>query len=282
MSICIITDTLCDVPKYYIEKHNIKVMPLKVHFGEESFLDGIDITNKEFFDRLVRSDELPTTSQVTPMEFTKVFTEELEKGNTIIAIMGSSELSGTHDSAFVTMQEMKNDRVYVIDSKSITLGAGLLVIKAARLVEEGKAAREIVEIIENTKKTMKHFLVIGNLKYLYKGGRISLSESVIGSILNIKPIVILNDGKLEMIEKTRGIKKAISATINMIEENGYTLNNKTIGINHTVAKEYADYLEEVVKKSYTVKEIIRGEVGSVIGTHGGPGCIGFYFDINEE
>lgn len=126
---------------------------------------------------------------------------------------------------------------------------------------------------------MKQFFIIGDLKYIYKGGRISFSTSVIGSILNIKPILTVKDGKLEMIEKSRGIKKAISILLNMIKDNGWTLNGKIIGINHTLCPEYADYIEEIIKDEYHINEIIRGQVGSVVGTHAGPGCVAFYFEL---
>lgn len=279
MSIRIIADTMCDVPIEFVKKYNIRVMPLKVHFGEESFLDGIDITAEEFFDRLAKADELPKTSQVTPSEFIKVFNEELGKGNTIITILGSSYLSGTYNSAILAKQQLGRENIHIIDSRAITLGAGMLVIKAARLAEEGKSPSEILKSIEMSKKRMKHFFVIGNLKYLYKGGRISLSASVIGSILNIKPILTVKNGKLEMIEKTRGIKKAISMMMDMIKENNWNLNDKIIGINHTLCSEHADYIEEIISNEYHVKEVIRGEVGSVVGTHAGPGCVALYFEI---
>lgn len=279
MSICIMTDTMCDVPIEFVSKYNIRVMPLTVHFGEESFLDGVDITTEEFFERLVKTDELPKTSQVTPLQFNKAFNEELERGNTVIAVLGSSQLSGTYSSAILSKQNLGSEKIYIIDSEAVTLGAGMLVIKAARLAEEGKSAEEIVEIIEDSKKKMKQFFIIGNLKYIYKGGRISFSESVIGSILNIKPILTVKDGKLEMIEKTRGVKKAASIVLEMIKDKGWSLNDKIIGINHTLCPEYADYIEELINNEYNVKEIIRGQVGSVIGTHAGPGCLAFYFEI---
>lgn len=279
MPICIMADTMCDVPAEFVKRYKIKVMPLKVHFGEESFLDGIDITVEEFFERLVKADELPKTSQVTPLEFIKAFNEELEKGNIVIAVLGSSHLSGTYNSAVLAKQQLGNENIHVIDSEAITLGAGMLVIKAARLAEEGKSAEEIVRIIEESKKRMKQFFIIGDLKYIYKGGRISFSASIIGSVLNIKPILMVKDGKLEMIEKSRGIKKAISILLNMIKDKGWTFNDKIIGINHTLCPEYADYIEKQIRDEYHVKEIIRGQVGSVVGTHAGPGCVAFYFEV---
>lgn len=278
MSISIIVDTLCDVPKVFLKKYNIIVMPLTVHFGEESFLDGVDITAEEFFSKLEKASELPKTSQVTPIEFIKTFSNEIEKGNKVLTILGSSKLSGTFNSAVLAKEEMKSSDIYIIDSEAISLGAGMLVIKAARLIEENKPIEEIFNLIQIAKKRMKHYIVLGSLKYIYKGGRISLSASVLGSVLNIKPILTVIDGRLDMLEKTRGMKKAVTTLLNIIENNKYDLNNKIIGINHSVYPEFADYLEEKIRSKYAVKEIIRGEVGSVIGTHAGPNCIAIYFE----
>lgn len=279
MAITILTDTMCDVPREFVEKYNIKVLPLLVNFGEESFRDGIDITADEFFKKLETSQELPTTSQINPPQFESIFKEEIGKNNTIIGILGSSKLSGTYNSAIIAKNSIADDNIHIIDSEAVTLGAGLLVIKAARLAQEGRKAEEIVEEIEEAKKRLKQFFIVGNLKYLYKGGRISLSASVIGSILNIKPIITTVDGKLEMLEKTRGVKKAISMMMDMIKDNGWSLDDKVIGINHTICPEYADYVEELINMEYKPREIIRGEVGSVVGTHAGPGCVALHFEL---
>lgn len=279
MAITILTDTLCDVPNEFVEKYNIRVLPLTVNFGEESYRDGIDITADEFFRKLEDSEELPKTSQINPPKFESVFKEELKRNNTVVAILGSSELSGTYNSAVIAKNNLESHNIYIIDSKAVTLGAGLLVIKAARLADEGKSVEDIVKAIEEAKNNMKQYFVIGSLKYLYKGGRISLSVSVLGSILNIKPLITVIDGKLEMMEKTRGVKKAIAIMMNTIKNNGWTLDNKVVGINHTVCHEYAEYVEETINKLYKPKEIIRGEVGSVIGTHAGPGCVALHFEL---
>ncbi len=278
MSISIVIDTLCDVPKAFIKKYGITVMPLTVHFGDESYLDGVDITPEEFFNKLSKANELPKTSQVTPAEFQKVFEKEIKKGKKVLTILGSSKLSGTHDSAVMAKEELSSGDIYIIDSESISLGAGMLVIKAARLIEEGKSIEEVFSVIQESKKKMKHLIILGELKYIYKGGRISLSSSVLGSVLNIKPMLTVIDGKLEMLERSRGMKKAIFALLDIIKNNGYDLNNKTIGINHSICPEYADFIEQMIKSEYDIKEIIRGEVGSVIGTHAGPNCVAVYFE----
>lgn len=279
MGIRIITDSICDVPKEYVEKYNIRVMPLTVHFGDETFKDGVDLTLEEFLTKLEKSEVLPTTSQIPPVEFLHVFKEEIMLGNKVIAIHGSSQLSGTYNSAVMAKEQLEDENIHVIDSAAITLGAGTLVIKAARLAEEGMEAEKIAEEIEASKARLKSFFVLDTLKYLHKGGRLSLSASVLGSILNIKPILTVKDGKMELFEKARGMKKAITTVLDTIKDNGWTLDGKVIGINHIADLEHMGILEEELCREYKIKEIIRGEVGSVVATHGGPGAVALYFEV---
>jgi DegV family protein with EDD domain len=279
MGIKIITDSICDVPKEYVERYNIRVIPLTVHFGDESFKDGIDLTLEEFLAKLEKAEVLPTTSQVPPAEFLEAFKEEISLGNKIVSIHGSSQLSGTYNSAVMAKEQIGGEDIHVIDSMGITLGAGMLVIKAARLAEEGLEAEEIVKEIEAGKQKLKHMIIVDTLKYLHKGGRLSLSASVLGSILNIKPILTVVHGELELFGKERGIKKAIAAVMDTIKDNGWILDGKVIGINHIADLEHRKLLEDELMREYKIKEIIRGEVGSVVATHGGPGAVALYFEV---
>lgn len=279
MGIKIITDSMCDVPKEYVERYDIRVMPLTVHFEDESYKDGIDLTLEEFLVKLEKAETLPTTSQVSPGDFLEVFKEEIALGNKVISIHGSSQLSGTFNSAVMAKEQLGGEDVYVIDSMGITLGAGMSVIKAARLAEEGLEPEEIVKVIEASRNRLKHILIVDTLKYLHKGGRLSLSASVLGSILNVKPILTVAQGKLELFEKARGIKKAISIVMDVIKENGWTLDGKVVGINHIADPEHLRMLEEELKREYNIKEFVRGEVGFVVSTHGGPGAVALYFEI---
>lgn len=279
MGIKIITDSICDVPKEYVEKYGIRVIPLTVNFGNESYRDGVDLTLEEFLTKLEKSEVLPTTSQVPPGDFLEVYREEMALGNKVISIHGSSQLSGTYSSAVIAKEQMVGEDIHVIDSMGITLGAGLLVIKAARLAEEGLEPEEIVKEIEASGQKLKHMIVLDTLKYLHKGGRLSLSASVIGSILNVKPILTVVHGKLELFDKARGIKKAIAAVLDTMKNNGWTLDGKIVGINHISDLEHMKMLEEELKRKYNIKEIIRGEVGSVIATHAGPGAVALYFEV---
>ncbi len=279
MGIRIITDSICDVPKEYVERYGIRVMPLTVHFGDQSYKDGIDLTLEQFLSKLEKAEELPTTSQVPPAEFIEAYREELALGNKIISIHGSSQLSGTYNSAMLAKEQLAGADIHVIDTMGITMGAGMLVIKAARLAEEGMEPEAVAMEIEASRERLKHLIIVDTLKYLHKGGRLSLSAAVVGSILSIKPILTVKDGKLELFTRARGIKKAISVVMDTIRENGWTLDGKVIGINHIADLEHMNMLEEELKREYAIKEIVRGEVGSVVATHGGPGAVALYFEI---
>ncbi len=279
MGVKIITDSICDVPGEYVERYDIKVIPLTVHFGDEQYKDGVDFTLNEFLSRLGKSKILPTTSQVPPAEFLEVYNKEISSGSKVISIHASSQLSGTYNSAVMAKEAMDGEDIHVINTEGITLGAGMLVIKAARLAEEGLEPEEITKEIEESKKKMKHMLILDTLKYLHKGGRLSLTASVAGSILNIKPILTMEDGRLVLFEKARGVKKAIAMIMNTIKDKGWTLEGRTIGINHIADPEHLEMLEKELVREYNIKEIIKGEAGSVIATHGGPGAVGLYFGI---
>lgn len=279
MGIRIITDSICDVPKEYAERYGIKIMPLTVHFGDETYKDGVDLTLEQFLNKLEETEELPTTSQVPPLEFIEAYKEELALGNKVISVHASSKLSGTYNSAMIAKEQLGGEDIYVIDTMGITMGAGMLVIKAARLAEEGMAPEAVVQEIEASKERLRHLLVVDTLKYLHKGGRLSLSAAVVGSILNIKPILTVKEGRLELYDKARGIKKAITFLLDTIKDNGWSLDGKVVGINHIVDLEHMKLLEEELSREYNIKEFIRGEVGSVVATHGGPGAVAIYFEV---
>lgn len=279
MGIKIITDSICDVPRKYVERYGIKVIPLTVNFADESYKDGVELTLEEFLAKLEKSEVLPTTSQVPPAAFIEAYKEEIASGNKVISIHGSSHLSGTCSSAVMVREQIGKEDIHVIDSMGISLGAGLLVIKAARLAEEGLEAEEIVKQIEASRQKMKSFFILDTLKYLHKGGRLSLSASLLGSVLNIKPIITLVDGKLDLFEKTRGMKRAISAVMSTIKDKGWSMDGKVVGLNHIANPEHRDIMEEELKKEFNIKEIIRGEAGTVIATHGGPGAVAVHFEI---
>ena len=281
MKIKIITDSMGDIPQKIADGLNIRIVPLSVNFGDKTYIDGIDISSKRFFEMLAVSSVMPTTSQVTPATFHQVFEEELKNFDKIIVINGSSKLSGTYNSATMAAQEFDGDEIVVIDSTLITFAQGYLVIKAAKMVKKGIDFEEIIKEVEFSKQRIRCLFAVDTLKYLLKGGRLSKMQAVAGSILNVKPILTIINGELKTIEKVRGMKKALAFIEDFPESRGVKLEGKVIGINHASSKDAANKLEKDMKTRYKVKEVLRAEVGSVIGTHSGPGCVAMYFEEND-
>lgn len=281
MKVKIITDSMSDIPKKIQKELNIRVVPLTVHFGDRTYIDGIDINSEKFFNLLEVSNNLPTTSQVSPGIFEKIFREELEHCDKLIVINGSSKLSGTYNSARIAASEFYDGDVTVIDSLLVTFAQGFLVIKAARMLKQGKSAEEVIEEVINSRQRIRCLFAVDTLKYLLKGGRLSLVQAIAGTILNVKPILTMVDGELKVIEKVRGMKNALSFIENYPIVNNIKLDGKVIGINHAVQKNAADALEKDMKNKYKLKEVLKSEVGSVVGTHSGPGCVAAYFEVDN-
>ncbi|MCM1565455.1 MAG: DegV family protein [Dehalobacter sp.] len=274
MSVRIITDSTSDLPGYLIEKYNITVVSLKVLFGEEEYRDGVDITNEEFYAKMARHKELPTTAQVNPGEFVAEFTKHVDQGDEIIGIFISSKLSGTYNSAVMAREIMNKGRIYVIDSNSATFGLGLLVVEAAEMAAAGKSAEDIVRTIEILKDQVQFYGVIDNLENLKKGGRLSATSAFAGSILGIKPIISIKDGAVIVVGKARGRKKAFFWILENLKNNHVDLNNKRICIAQAAAPESLEEFKQIILKEYAPKEIMIFSLGPVIGTHAGAGCIG--------
>lgn len=271
------TDSVSDIPIDLCEELNIQVMPLTVHFGDKSYRDGMDLSHKEFFELMGSSEKLPTTSQVSPLAFVEAFREIAKEGASIIAILMSSELSGTYNSARTAKEMLENDDIEIIDSQGVTLGYGLLVIEAARMAKAGYHKEEILDRIEYMKEKIEYKFVVDTLDNLYKGGRLSAASAMMGKILNVKPILRMDEGKLVLEDKVRGRKRAIKWIIDWIKNKKIDLSNQTIGVNHSNDEAYALELIEEIRKEFSVKEIILSQTGSVVGTHAGPGAVAIYF-----
>lgn len=277
MGIRIVTDSTSDIPKHLIDKYGIIVLPLTVHFGSEEYRDGVDIKSGKFYEKLAASESLPTTSQVAPSAFIDVYRAELDKGNSIISLHISCDLSGTYQSAELAKKTLDDDRIAVVDSRSATLGLGMIVLKAAELVEKEWGFREIVEKLKQYIISTRLIIAVDTLKYLKMGGRLSGTQAFIGDMLNIKPLLTIEDGKVVPLEKTRGQKKAIARVIEILKEKIDNVPNLVVGVANALAKETADELRELIKAEFPNVEFVETEVGSVIATHVGPGAFGVVF-----
>lgn len=277
MGIRIVIDSTSDVTDEIIKKYNIKMVPLTVNFENESFLDKVELNSKQFFEKLETAEKLPTTTLVSPGTFMEVFSDILLEGDKVLGLFLASEFSGTYDSACMAKNMIGRDDIYIIDTRSVCLGAFALILEAIELVQQNKDIEEIVKELEALREKVVAVAALDTLKYLEKGGRLSKGQAVVGTLLNVKPIVEIKDGKISVIEKIRGKNKAVKWFDEWIEKNNYDLSNKTVLLFHGKAYEQLKMLREAIEDKYKIKNIIEQEIGAVIGTHSGPGVLGIGF-----
>lgn len=270
----IVTDSTADIPASERERLGISMIPLKVLFGEETFSDAVTITSEQFYEKLISSSVLPRTSQPSPMEFVEVYERLLDEDpdSPIISIHLSAALSGTYQSAFIAESMIERDAdITVIDSKSASYGIGTRVMKAAEMAQAGATKEEIIAETERIKTDMGIYFLVDTLEYLQKGGRIGKASAVVGSLLNIKPILSLDpDGVVQAVDKVRGSKKAMLRICELLKNShGNDPVEVTIAWSHVDGQ--AKELSELVKSQFNVQSMKFIPIGSVIGTYTGPG-----------
>lgn len=277
----LITDSLSDIPKEIAEELNIKILPLTVRFGKEEYKDNVNITTEEFYNKIQVFEEIPTTSQVPPMEFKKAIEEALMEGyDKVIIINGSGKVSGTHQSAVIASEEISNNSIYVFDSGALAYGCGMIVVEVAKMIKNNQSFQEIMDRINVMIKGAEQIFSVDTLKYLHKNGRLSTTKMALGTLLNVKPVLGIIKGKVEPLDKVRGNKKSIKRMIEICRERGVKEGAK-IGLGHASNLEGLDRLREEIVKEVKPSEITVTDVGSTIGCHAGPGTLAIYF-INEE
>jgi len=273
----IIADSLSDIPVDLREQYNISVLPLTIIFGEEEYKDGVNLTTDEFFEKLTTSKQMPSTSQVPPNDFLMEIEKALGEGYEVLVINGSSGASGTHQSAVMAKNQLNRGDVTVVDTLALSYGCGMIVVEAAKMAKEGKPKEEILHKIEDMKKRIDHIFSVETLEFLKRGGRLSPAKAAIGTILNVKPILTIEDGKVEPLDKVRGSKKIIQRMIELAKERGIKRGCKCVGIGHGVNLEGLEKLKEEVIKEFAPEEIVLTEIGCTIGTHTGPGLLVMFY-----
>ena len=272
----IIVDSTADLlPEY---KSRVNVVPLMVRFDDEEFIDGVTIDHKTFYEKLVESDVLPTTSQANPDAFMTEFEKAKEAGESAVVITLSSKLSGTYQSAVIAAADYEN--IYVVDSTSVAIGTGILVELALKLLDEGLDAKEIAERLEEEKKNIVIVALVDTLEYLKKGGRISKTVAFAGTVLNIKPVLSVIDGEIDMLGKARGSKMGNNLLVQEIEKAGGVDFSKPVLLGYSGLSDalLLKYIEDSKHIWEAGLEFVRYTViGSVIGTHAGPGAIAAAF-----
>ena len=261
----------------------VKIVPLTVHFGEKEYVSGVDIDAKRFYELLVESDVLPTTSQPTPYAFEQAYREALESGDEVVCITCSGKLSGTYQSAVIASEEFEG-RVHVVDSNTIAIGSGILVEYALQLVDKSLSAEEIVWKLLQKRDSIKLLALVDTLEYLKKGGRLSAAVAFAGGLLNIKPVITVASGEIKVLGKARGSKQGNNLLVQEIAKAGGVDFGKPLMLGYTGLSDAL--LRKYIADSAALWEGYREDlpvsiVSSVVGTHVGPGAVAVAFFAAE-
>lgn len=273
----IIVDSTADITEDV--KERLTVVPLTLRFGDEEYIEGVTIQKKEFYQKLIESDVLPKTSQASPADFEDVFEKIVAAGESAVVITLSSKLSGTWQSAMIAAREYE-DSVYVVDSRSVAIGTAILAKLALRLADEGMEAREIAERLEKEREKICLIAMLDTLEYLKKGGRISAAAAFAGGVLSIKPVVCIRDGEIVILGKARGSKQGNNLLVSEIRKTGGIDFTKPIllgytGLDDTLLQKYIEDSKALWEEGISSLETTM--IGSVIGTHAGPGAVAVTF-----
>lgn len=274
--IAIVTDSTSDLPKEIARKNAITVVPLKVNFQDKNYTEGVDITNEEFYEKLEESENLPTTSQPSPSDFFEQYEKLIKEGyDSIISIHISDKLSGTRQSALIGGSELggKISNFTGIDSQQVGVAAGLISIIAAESAAQKKGYDQVLEDVNSAINNIQIYVLVDTLKYLEKGGRIGKARAIAGSLLSIKLILTMVDGEIVDKEKVRTRKRGIIELIDLVKKYKEAKGSVRYVISHSMALEEAQKLEEGLFSELGVKSDFISEVGSVVGTHIGPGAL---------
>ncbi|MCI9186857.1 MAG: DegV family protein [Oscillospiraceae bacterium] len=277
MSVKIITDSASDVLTPYHPA--VSVLPMTITFGDQQYRDKEELSHQRFYELLIESEQLPSTSQIGPAQFEEAFQAQVDAGHSVVAVILSGKLSGTYQSACIAAEEFPQ-KVFVVDSENAALGEGILVQRAAQLVDQGLEAPEIAQRLEDEKKDIRLIALLDTLEYLKRGGRISKSVAAIGGLLSIKPVIAVQNGEVCMLGKARGSKNGNNLLVQEIQ--------KTTGIDFErpyclgYSGFHNDMLQKYIADSRSLWEghaehLPIGTIGATIGTHIGPGAVGVAF-----
>lgn len=278
----IMTDSTVDLPKeYLIEELQVPYIPLSYIMDGVTYEDMSGLSGKEFFDK-IRAGSLPTTSQVNPEQAKKALEPYVKEEKDILFIGFSSALSGTFNSIRMAAEELMEEyperKIITVDSLCACLGEGLLVYKAVQLKRAGKSLEEVAKWTEENKLHICHNVAIDDLNHLHRGGRVSKTAAIMGTMIQIKPIIHMNDnGELQVIGKQRGRKKALQHIVNMAVEQSKGWENDIIMITHGDCEEDAQYVAKLVREKMGIENILINCIGSVIGSHTGPGVVAVFY-----
>lgn len=278
----IITDSTNDLSKELIDKLGIVVVPLAVNFSDEAYLDGVNITVEDLYKKVSEKNELPKTSAISVAELIELFEKYVNEGHEIIYMGISKQMSSSYNNACLAAQEVAEDKIFVVDSMNLSTGIGLLLLKACKYRDNGDDAKTISEKLNRDNKLVLSQFAIEKMDYLHKGGRCSSVAKLFGTLLKIKPIIAVRDGKMHVQKKPIGkMQRALDEMIKQILADKDKLDTEHIFITHSLAFDYCDYIYQKLKPELPGVDIITTVAGCVISSHCGKGTIGILYMVKE-
>ena len=280
--VAIVSDSSAYIPKELVKEHNLTIVPLTVNWLGKSYRDGVDIEANDFYTQMSESKEMATTSQVTTGTFLEVFKELLDEGKDILYLGISKGLSATVDSAIAAKKELGDpENLIVWNTNLVSMALTLMVLEVARAAEKGASLQECFELAQDAYPRIGVYFTVNSLEYLHRGGRINTAKRLLGSALDLKPIMMIRDGKIELVESVRSQKKALSRMVDLIEKDIAGRSPVRIGPFHALAYDEMIAMEKLAVEKLHPIEIIRSEVSPVIGSHVGPGTVSMAYIVDK-
>ncbi len=274
MRVSVVTDSMADLPRQIAHEHGISIVPLTVIFGEETFLDGVDLDSRGFFAKLRGSAVMPSTSQPSPADFIRVYDELLKTYEHVVSVHASSKLSGTYQSACIARDTLGSGAISVIDTSQVTMCEGFAVLEAARAAQGGAGPEEVRGVASRVADSVQLLFTVDTLEFLERNGRIGKAASLLGTLLSIRPIIHLEDGEVAPADKVLGSRRVLPRVIELMDKSIGGAQAIRAAVVHADAQEKADEWKGEIEKRFKCREIIFAEVGPVVGTHAGPGAVG--------
>ena len=286
MTIKILSDSCCDLPIEIIKEYDIEILPIILIKDDKEYLDKVTIEAEKVYSDM-KNGEIYKTAQIPPNVFDEKFRSYAEKGEKVIYVCFSSGLSGTYQTSLIAKRLIKEEYpdfdIEIVDSMAATSGFGTMVYEAAKMAKEGKSKEEILNMLEFYIEHMEHVFTVDNIEYLFRGGRVTRTQAFVGGLLNIKPVLNIEDGKLVPLEKIRGKNKVIKRMLNIMEERSIDadLKNQTIGISHGDDLEMALKIKGMIMENYGTTDFLVNTIVGAIGAHSGPGTLAITF-LNQK
>ena len=277
--VVIISDSTCDLSKKLIEENDIKIVPLYINFDEEVYKDGEEITSDKLYEFVKEKKKMPKTSACSVGDFINIFKKYVEEGYEVFYTGIGSKLSSTYSNAMLAKEDLDTDKIQLSDSGNLSTGIGLLVLKACKFAKEGKNAKQIKEEIDALVPKVRSKFVVESLEYLHKGGRCSGVARFFGTMARLKPVIIVENGKLDVLAKPIGKRKGLKVMLDDIIANKENIHNDCVMVTHTYAEEDAAYLKEVLTSELPDAHVEETTAGCVISSHCGKGTIGILYIV---